>query len=62
LALVASQIMTARPMTVDVGERFSVAEERMREAKVNSLVVEDDDGKVAGVLQIYDFDSGPARR
>lgn len=61
LALVASQIMTGDPLVVGAGERFSAAEEKMREAKVNSLVVKDEDGKVTGILQIYDVDDGPVR-
>lgn len=60
LALVASQVMTVNPMSVPVGERFAVAEERMREAKINSLVVKGEAGDVVGVLQIYDLDSQPS--
>src|SRR5690606_40181810 len=56
LRFTADQIMTANPMTIDAAERFGVAEERMREAKVNSLIVVDA-GSVVGVLQIYDIDS-----
>ncbi len=59
--LAASQLMTVNPITIDVNERFSVAEEIMQEAKVNSLIVTGDAGKVVGILQIYDLGSGAVR-
>lgn len=55
LGLSAAQMMTSTPLTIGADERFAVGEERMREAKVNSLIVTDEDGGVVGVLQIYDM-------
>ncbi|MER2555132.1 MAG: KpsF/GutQ family sugar-phosphate isomerase [Thauera sp.] len=58
LALSAAEMMTSTPLMIGAEERFAVAEERMREAKVNSLIVTADDGAVVGVLQIFDLGSG----
>ncbi|WP_298397402.1 KpsF/GutQ family sugar-phosphate isomerase [uncultured Azonexus sp.] len=55
LRMSAADLMTANPLSIDQQERFSVAEHRMREAKVNSLIVLDEASKVVGVLQIYDL-------
>jgi len=55
LVLSAAQMMTSTPLTIKADERFAVGEERMREAKVNSLIVTDENGGVVGVLQIYDM-------
>ena len=58
LRLRAKDVMTSNPMTIGMGERFAVAEERMREAKINSLIVKDQEGGIVGVLQIFDIESG----
>ncbi len=55
LSLTAGDIMTRQPLTTHAGERFGVAEEQMRVAKVNSLVVLNDIREVVGVLQIFDL-------
>jgi len=55
--LVAATIMTTAPITILDSERFSVAEEKMREAKINSLIVIDEEEQVVGILQIYDQQS-----
>lgn len=55
LDLTASEIMTKQPLTTMASERFGVAEEKMREAKVNSLIVLDEQNMLAGVLQIFDL-------
>ena len=55
LDLTASEIMTKQPLTTMASERFGVAEENMREAKVNSLIVLDEQNMLAGVLQIFDL-------
>lgn len=55
LQLLAADIMTTRPLTTVPSERFAVAEERMRGAKVNSLIVLDEQEKIVGVLQIFDL-------
>lgn len=58
MALSAAQMMTTSPLTIAADERFAVAEERMREAKVNSLIAVDAERKAVGILQIYDMDGG----
>jgi len=55
LQLVAAEIMTTKPLTTSPLERFAMAEERMRAAKVNSLIVVDATEKIVGVLQIFDL-------
>lgn len=60
-AIRASDIMTKDPKVVSPHERFADAEERLRSAKVSALVVKDGEGKVVGVLQIFDIvDDEPA--
>lgn len=54
-AIRASHIMSVEPKSVAPTVRFAEAEEQMRAAKINALVVKDDDGKVVGVLQIHDI-------
>jgi arabinose-5-phosphate isomerase len=49
-------IMTTTPKTIDENERFSDAEQVMLENKINSLVVVNGDGKLSGILQIYDIE------
>mgnify|MGYP001262280710 FL=1 len=55
MTLLARDIMTASPKIIDPDERFAVAEQRMKELKVNSLVVVDSKEQVVGVLQIFDM-------
>jgi arabinose-5-phosphate isomerase len=55
LTLTASEIMTKQPLTTMASERFGAAEEKMREAKVNSLIVLDEQNTLVGVLQIFDL-------
>jgi arabinose-5-phosphate isomerase len=55
MRLSAAEIMTVNPMTIEMNERFAVAEERMHEAKINSLIVKDREGTIVGVLQIFDI-------
>lgn len=57
MELVAADIMTTNPRTIGHKERFADAEELMRVARINSLVVTDDTGAVVGVLQIYDINA-----
>ena len=52
-AVFAHNMMTTSPQTADPEERFLVAEERMRERNINSLVVVDANRHPIGVLQIY---------
>ncbi len=49
-------IMTTTPKTIEGNERFSEAEQVMLENKINSLVVVNEDGKLSGILQIYDIE------
>lgn len=51
--VVAKDMMTASPKVITADERFSVAEEKMRELNINSLVVIDNERRPIGVLQIY---------
>lgn len=53
--LLAREMMTPQPKVIGPDERFAVAEQRMRESKVNSLVVVDESSHVLGVLQIFDM-------
>ncbi|MGE3610250.1 MAG: SIS domain-containing protein [Bacteriovoracaceae bacterium] len=53
--LIAKDFMTSTPKTTHVDEMFSVAEKRMRESKINSLVVVDSQSFPVGVLQLYDL-------
>lgn len=55
MGLQARDMMTLQPAWIGPDERFGVAEERMRELKINSLVVCEPEGQVVGVLQIYDI-------
>jgi len=55
--LSATEIMTANPLTIEMNEKFIVAEDRMHRAKIDSLIVKDHVGTVAGVLKIYDIAS-----
>ncbi|MGD8678659.1 MAG: KpsF/GutQ family sugar-phosphate isomerase [Chromatiales bacterium] len=49
-------VMTTTPKTIDGNERFAEAEQVMLENKINSLVVVNEDGKLSGILQIYDIE------
>lgn len=51
----AQDIMTSHPKVIGPEERFAVGEQRMRELKINSLVVVDKESQVVGVLQIFDM-------
>lgn len=49
----ANDMMTTSPQVVDPDERFIVAEARMRERNINTLVVVDPKMTPLGILQIY---------
>lgn len=53
-AVTADMIMTRTPKTIADDKRFAEAEQDMLNKKINSLVVTNAEGKVVGVLQIYD--------
>ena len=56
MALTAGEAMTPNPRTIHPDLRFAEAEERMQADKISALVVVDDAGRVAGILQIYDLE------
>ena len=51
--LKAEEFMTKSPRTVQHNEMFAAAEAQMQAAKINSMIVIDEQGEVAGILQIY---------
>jgi len=53
--IVASDIATLRPKTIAASEKLIEAEKMMTRNKVTSLLVTDADGKLQGVIQIYDI-------
>lgn len=52
-AIKASEVMSAVPKTISADERIVIAEEMMRRNKIHSIVVVDDNGKVAGIVEFY---------
>lgn len=51
----AGDIATLNPKTISAGEKLIEAEKMMTRNKVTSLLVTDSDGKLEGVIQIYDI-------
>lgn len=51
----AADIATPNPKTIAPGEKLIEAEKMMTRNKVTSLLVTDDDGRLQGVIQIYDI-------
>ncbi len=51
----AIDIATRSPKTINVGAKLIEAEKKMTRYKVNSLLAVDDEGKLQGVIQIYDI-------
>lgn len=51
----AGDIATRNPKTIPSSEKLIVAEREMTRNKITSLLVTDDAGKLAGVIQIYDI-------
>ncbi len=49
----AASVMNTSPLTISEDEMMVAAEEKMLEARVQSLVVVDDNGFINGVVQIY---------
>jgi len=52
--LMASKLMSKNPKTIDIKSKLTVAQEKMTNSKVNSLLVLED-SKLVGVVQIYDL-------
>jgi hypothetical protein len=55
MKLVFSKLITIAPIEIINTKKFVIAEERMREAKINSLILADEEGQVTGELEIYDL-------
>ena len=51
----ARDIATPHPKTIGAGEKLIEAERVMTRNKITSLLVTDEAGKLAGVIQIYDI-------
>ena len=51
----AADIATMHPKTIRPGEKLIAAEKMMTRKKVTSLLVTEEDGRLAGVIQIYDI-------
>lgn len=49
-----ADIMTQSPKTIEQNSKLQTAQELMTTHKINSLLVLDDEGKLAGVVQLYD--------
>lgn len=58
LNLRVSEIMTLNPVTIDEDTMLADAHQRMQSLKLKALVVLDGDGKVAGVVEVFDQDDG----
>lgn len=53
LTLIAEDIMTSHPKTIEPDSLFSSAEEKMKEQQISSLIVVNEVDRVVGVLNIY---------
>lgn len=53
--ITAGEIMTRTPKTVSVSDRLTDAEQLMQDNKIHSLIVVDRDGKLAGIVELYDL-------
>ena len=53
--ITADEIMTRTPKTVSVADRLTAAEQLMQDNKIHSLIVVDRDGKLAGIVELYDL-------
>ena len=51
----AGDIATRNPKTIPSSEKLIVAEREMTRNKITSLLVTDEGGRLAGVIQIYDI-------
>jgi arabinose-5-phosphate isomerase len=54
-ALVAGEVMHPRPKTIRADELAAVAAERMESHRITSLVVDDDDGRLVGMVSVGDL-------
>ena len=53
--ITADEIMTRTPKTVSVADRLTDAEQLMQDNKIHLLIVVDRDGKLAGIVELYDL-------
>lgn len=53
--ITADEIMTRTPKTVSVADRLTDAEQLMQDNKIHSLIVVDRDGKLAGIVELYEL-------
>lgn len=53
--ITADEIMTRTPKTVSVADRLTDAEQLMQDNKIHSLIVVDRDGKLAGIVELYNL-------
>ena len=53
--ITADEIMTRTPKTVSVADRLTDADQLMQDNKIHSLIVVDRDGKLAGIVELYDL-------
>jgi arabinose-5-phosphate isomerase len=58
LSLRVSEIMTLNPVTIDEDTLLAEAHQRMQSLKLKALVVLNGEGKVAGVVEVFDQDDG----
>jgi arabinose-5-phosphate isomerase len=49
------EIMSVNPITINENEKFSRAEKKMHDSKVNMLVVLNEKKQVSGIIQIFDI-------
>jgi arabinose-5-phosphate isomerase len=54
-SLDASDLMSKNPKTIDQSQKLVVASDMMTGSKINSLIVVDDEGRLAGIVQMYDL-------
>lgn len=63
LSVRVSEIMTLNPVTIDEDVLLEDAHQRMQSLKLKALVALDAEGKVSGVVEVFDRDgAAPARR
>lgn len=53
--ITAGEIMTRTPKTVRTTDRLTDAEQLMQDNKIHSLIVTDNDGNLAGIVELYDL-------
>ena len=54
-SLVADNLMSENPKTINQNEKLTVANELMGNSKINSLIVTDDNDILVGIVQLYDL-------